>query len=115
MWPDILRTQMAKDQQGPPRKPKSQQKPPSLLDEYRELVRTPAAVLLADGTLVLLALFIMAIVFVVLRGFLVLGISAKFVEFVEMADTYSMGIVILIFCIDTPIKIGAFAASKHKT
>ena len=106
---------MARSEQGPPRKPKLQEKPPTLFGEYKELVRRPAAVLLADGTLVLLALFIMAIVFLVLQIFLVLGISAEFVGFVETADTYSMGIVILVFCIDTPIKIISFAASSHKS
>jgi hypothetical protein len=105
---------MVKEEQGPPRKSRSLLKHTSLVNEYKELVRTPAAVLLADGTLVLLAVFIMAIVLLALQGFLVLGASPKIVEFVETADTYSMTVVILIFCIDTPIKIIAFAASRHK-
>ena len=106
---------MGNTQQGPPRKPKPGQKPASFFDEYKELVRTPTAVLLADGTLVLLALFIMAIVLLALQGFLVLGASAKVVDYVETADTYSMLAVILIFGIDTPIKILSFVMRGRKT
>ncbi len=106
---------MGNTQQGPPRKPKPGQKPASFFDEYKELVRTPAAVLLADGTLVLLALFIMAVILLALQGFLVLGASPQVVNFLETFDTYSMTIVILIFCIDTLIKILSFVIRGRKT
>jgi hypothetical protein len=106
---------MGNKEQGPPRKPKLGQKPASLFDEYKELVRTPAAVLLADGTLVLLALFIMAIVLLALQGFLVLGASPKVVDFLETFDTYSMTMVILVICFDTPIKILLFVIRGRKT
>jgi len=90
-------------------------KPPSFIDVYKEHVRTPAAVLLADGTLVVLALAIMACVLVALQAFLVLGASPVLVGFVETVDTYSMTSVIVIFCIDTPVKIVAFAMRGLKT
>lgn len=100
---------------GAPGKTKSHQEPPSFWNQYRDHVRTAAALLLGDGTLVLLALFIMAIVLLALKGFLVLGASPNIVDFVEAADTYSMLSIILIFCVDTPIKILTIVVRGHKT
>lgn len=96
------------------RRSKSPPKPPSFMDEYMEHIRTPAAILLADGTLVLLGVFILAVVRIGLRGFLALGTSANVIDRFEVGDIYLMIVLLFILGLDTLVKIIAFVRGGHK-
>jgi hypothetical protein len=102
---------MANNRQGRSKPPP---KPPSFIDVYKEHVRTPAAILLGDGTLILLGVFMMAVVRIGLLGFLVLGAPSDFIDLLEKGDMYLTMLFLLILGVDTLTKIIAFVINGTK-
>jgi hypothetical protein len=88
--------------------------PPSFWEQYKEHVRTPAAILLADGTLILLGVLLMLLVRIALLGFLATGAPSNIIGLFETGDMYLTMLFLLILGIDTLIKIIAFVNGGHK-
>jgi hypothetical protein len=86
----------------------------SFIDEYKEHVRTPAAILLGDATLILLGVFLMAIVRVALLGFLSLDAPPNIIDLLEMGDIYLTMVFLLVLGMDSLLKIIVFVISGYK-
>lgn len=81
---------------------------------YSEGITLPAAFLLRDATLILIALGLNAIIFIACKGFETAGFPAWFTNKLEQIDLVSTLINVLILVADTSFKIFVAAFFEKK-
>jgi len=93
---------------------KKAHKQPTAWEMYKEKIRIPMVLLFADGTIILVVLSIITVVFLFLKGVEVAGPPAWFTDNVERVDLIAALIDITILAIDTTGKILAAAIKGFK-